>query len=121
MIDILLRSDGDLLVTEQGDIVIGDSVSQKIKIRLKWFEGEWRWNKEEGLPYLESLMIKNPDTDLFEAAVREKIFEVEEVTEVKNVSVTFDAKERVAEISFVAYTDEEVIKEEVRLVWQNTE
>ena len=45
MIDILLKSDGDLLVTEQGDIAIGDSVSQKIKIRLKWFEGEWRWKK----------------------------------------------------------------------------
>ena len=73
MSDILLTPGGDLRFAN-GDIVVGDSVAQKIYIRLKWFEGEWRWNREEGLPYFERLFRKNPETDLTEALVRAKIF-----------------------------------------------
>lgn len=118
--DMLLNSCGDLLILPQGDIVLGESVAQKINIRLKWIEGEWRWNREEGLPYLNSLFVKNPDTDSFEALVRGKIFEVKEVTEVKDVSVIYDSKSRKGIIRYVAVTDKETIKGEVSLC-QNTE
>lgn len=111
--DILLDRSGDLFVGGNGDIAIGDSVAQKIKIRLKWFEGEWRWNAEEGLPYIDSLLIKNPDTNYFEGVVREKIFEVDEVVGVREVSITFNPTTRKAKIRFVASTDYETIKEEV--------
>ena len=46
--DILLNSSGDLYISETGDIALGNSVSQKIRIRLLWFEGEWRWDTGEG-------------------------------------------------------------------------
>lgn len=111
--DILLDVSGDLFTGKNGDISIGESVAQKIKIRLKWFEGEWRWNREEGLPYMESLLVKNPDTDFFEGVIREKIFEVDEVMDVEEVSVTFDTATRQAKIRFVANTDYETIREEV--------
>ena len=113
--DILLSSDGDLFLTQRGDISLADSVAQKIKIRLKWWLGEWRWDEEEGLPYKDELLVKNPDTDSFEMLVREKIFEVEEVIEVKDVSITYDKKTRVGKILFTALTDTETIKEEVEI------
>ena len=119
--DVLLDSTGDLVVTSSGDIRIENSVAQKIRIKLLWFEGEWRWNVEEGMPYMASLMTKNPDTDYFEGFVRSKIFEVEEVTEVKDVKVVFDRSTRSAVIRFVALTDYETIKEEVTIQCQNTE
>ncbi len=118
--DILLNSDGDLHISPQGDIQLGNSVAQKIKIRLKWLAGEWRWDKGEGLPYMEQLLIKNPDIDHFEAAVREKIFEVDEVTEVKEVTVIFDSRTRQAAIRYVAVTDLETVKEEVAVQCQIT-
>ena len=114
MTDILLNPDGDLLFSN-GDIVVGDSVSQKIRVRLKWFEGEWRWNREEGLPYFERLFRKNPDTDLMEALVRAKIFEVTEVTAVREVKIDVDRKTRNAVIRFVALTDTETVRGEVKL------
>ena len=114
MTDILLNSDGDLLFSN-GDIVVGDSVSQKIRVRLKWFEGEWRWNREEGLPYFERLFRKNPDTDLMEALVRAKIFEVTEVTAVREVKIDVERKTRNAVIRFVALTDTETVRGEVKL------
>lgn len=113
--DILLSADGDLYLTEKGDISLADSVAQKIKIRLRWWLGEWRWDEEEGLPYRDDLFIKNPDTDGFEMAVREKIFEIDEVTEVRNVSVEYDRKTRAGKISFEALTDTETIREEVEI------
>lgn len=113
--DILLKADGDLYISPDGDIALENSVAQKIKIKLKWFEGEWKWDQEEGLPYFTQLMVKNPDTDLFESLVREKIFEVDEVTDVKDVSVTFSSRKRTAHISYVAYTDTDVIRGEVDL------
>ena len=113
--DILLDSCGDMYVSPQGDIALGNSVAQKIRIKLLWFEGEWKWNREEGMPHRESLVIKNPDTDYYESIVRAKIFEVDEVTEVKDVSITYDTKTREAVIKFTAITDYETIKEEVKL------
>ena len=115
MMDILLDASGDLCISESGDLKLEDSVAQKIRIRLLWFEGEWRWDVEEGLPYFENLFVKNPDTDHFESLVRERIFEVEEVTEVKEVSVTYDRKTRDAVIRYTALTDFEKIREEVRI------
>lgn len=119
--DILLDSSGDLLVTKAGDILLKNSVAQKIRIKLLWLEGEWRWNTEEGMPYLTSLLIKNPDTDSFESIVREKIFEVEEVVDVKDVRIVYDTRTREAVIHYVALTDLETIKEEVRIRCQSME
>lgn len=119
--DILLDKKGDLFLSGTGDILITNSVAQKISIRLKWFLSEWRWNKSEGMPYMEKLFIKNPDLYSFESIVRSKIFEVDEVTKVKEVSITADISKREATIKYVALTDQEIIKGEVSTNWLITE
>lgn len=111
--DILLSESGDLYISEKGDVKLNDSVAQKIKIRLKWWASEWRFDKSQGLPFKEGLFIKNPDIDSFEMAVRDKIFEVEDVVEVKDVSISYSPKERIGKIAFTALTDFETIREEV--------
>lgn len=119
--DILLNSDGDLRISSKGDIALGNSVAQKIRIKLLWFEGEWKWNVEEGMPYRDKLLTKNPDINYFEGVIRSKIFEVEEITEVKEVEVTFDKHTRSAVIRYTALTDYETIKEEATIKCQVTE
>lgn len=113
--DVMLEKSGDLYISPEGDIVLGESVAQKIAIRLRMFEGEWRWDPDEGNPYFQYLFQKNPDIDYLESAIRAKIFEVPEVTEVKEVSITVDPKTRSGIIRFVALTDQETIKEEVKI------
>lgn len=115
--DILLdRATHDIAFTPGGDIRLGNSVAQKIKIRLLWFLDEWRWAEDgTGLPYFDELFIKNPDTDMFESLIREQIFDVDEVTDVPSVSVTYDAQTRTGVISFTAETDCETIQEEVTI------
>lgn len=113
--DILLDKDGDLGFNENYDIVLNNSVSQKIRICLLWFLGEWRWDDEMGLPYFEDLFIKEPDIQYFEELITEEIFNVDEITEVESVEILVNSKTRTASIFFVAITDLETIREEVEL------
>ena len=112
--DIMLDNKGDLLFKDN-DILLADSVAQKIKIRLLWFEKEWRWNREQGLPYFEDILIKDYDVNHIESIIRQSIFEIEEVTEVKDVKLTVNRQTRVATIKFVAVCDLETIREEVAI------
>lgn len=118
--DILLKRNGDLFFTENGDIALEDSVAQAIRIRLRWFLGEWRWKKEEGLPYLTDLLIKNPNIVHFQLLLRSKIFEVDDVTEVQDVLIDVDDKTREGSIQFTALTDNTKIRDEVKLDCQIT-
>ena len=114
--DILLDRYGDLFINPQkGDIELKNSVAQKIRIKLLWFEREWKWNREEGMPYFERILVSNPDVRYIEELVRKKIFEIDEVVKVDGISVTVDKKTRKAVIRYTAYTDFETIKEEVEI------
>lgn len=112
--DILLDNNGDLAI-KGTDIVLANSVCQKIKIRLKWFFQEWRWDDEAGVQYFEYLFIKNPDLDQVKEMIEEQIFNVDEVTEVNDVSIEIDSLKRIAVIRYEAVTDEETFKEEVMI------
>lgn len=111
-VDILLDKNGDLYF-EGADIVLANSVRQKINIRLQWFFQEWRWDDEAGIPYFEYLFIKNPDLDQIKEIIEEQIFNVDEVTEINDVSIEIDNKSRGAVITYEVATDEETFREEV--------
>lgn len=112
--DILLDGNGDLAFKET-DIILANSVRQKINIRLKWFFQEWRWDDEAGIPYFEYLFIKNPDVAQIKELIEEQIFNVDEVTEVNDVSIEINSLKRLAIIGYEAVTDEETFKEEVMI------
>ena len=111
--DIALKRDGDMYVSPKGDIILNDSVAQKIRIRLLWFLNEWRWDPEEGIPYFDDVFVKNPNLDAIESVIREKIFEIHEIIEVGDISVTLNSDQRKVTIRFEAKTDEETLREEV--------
>jgi hypothetical protein len=110
--DILLDEKGDLYFKE-ADIVLANSVRQKIKIRLKWFFQEWRWDDEAGLDYFGYIFVKNPNFEQAKELIEEQIFNVDEVTEVNNVSIEIDRLSRKAAIKYEAVTDEETFRDEV--------
>lgn len=112
--DILLDGNGDLAF-KGTDIILANSVRQKINIRLKWFFQEWRWDDEAGIPYFEYLFIKNPDVAQIKELIEEQIFNVDEVTEVNDVSIEINSLKRLAIIGYEAVTDEETFKEEVMI------
>ena len=115
MKDLRLNEDGDLHITDDGDIAFTDSVLQAIKIRLKWFLGEWRINTTYGMPYYDEVFIKNPSTALIEDRVRTEILSVDGVQAVESISVVIDKPTRVAAIHFTVVANDEIIDEEVKV------
>src|SRR4051812_29811299 len=61
-----------------GDLVIPltiihgiDATMQRIRIRFKWFLGEWFLDTRQGVPYFQSVLIKNPDSILIATIFRQ--------------------------------------------------
>ena len=65
--------------------------------------------------YFEYLFVKNPDIDQIKELVEEQIFNVDEITEVNDVSIEIDSLKRSAVIRYEAVTDEKTYKEEVKI------
>jgi len=110
MTDILLNSDGDLNLTENGDIQLTKSVRQAIRIRLLWFFNEWQFAPELGIPYFEDILIKKTNMNRIRRIIRNEVMGVG-VRDVQNIGI--DVKNRRAAISFTAVTDEETYREEL--------
>lgn len=115
MLDILLDRDGDLKVSETGDISLTESVRQAIIIRLRWFLGEWRLGPGNGLDYWGTVLVKNPNLVKIWQAIRDEIMSVEEVTGVNRVDLKADAAKRQLIVSYEAVTSEETFREEVKI------
>ena len=113
MKDILLTADGDLHVSESGDIAITDSVRQAARIRLQWFSGEWRFAPAFGVPYYEDILIKKPNIGRIRSIVRDEVLSVVEALDARNIKVDIDAPARTAAIAFDIVTAEETYREEV--------
>lgn len=115
MLDILLDRDGDLKVSETGDISLTESVRQAIIIRLRWFLGEWRLGPGNGLDYWGTVLVKNPNLVKIRQAIRDEVMSVDEVTAVNDVRLDYDVKGRTLTVHFEAVTDEETIRDEVKI------
>ena len=104
MLDILLTPDGDLNITDHGDILLTESVRQAIRIRLLWFFREWRFAPELGVPYFEDILIKNPNMNRIRRIIRNEVMSVDEVRDVRHLQIDLDPRSRRAVIRFEAVT-----------------
>ena len=117
MLDILLTRDGDLSINDWGDIALTRSVRQAVRIRLLWFFGEWRFAPGLGVLYWEEVFVKNPNVGRIRRIVREQVMGVEEVQDVRNISIDITAGTRIARIAFDVTLEEEIYREEVDIPW----
>ena len=54
----------DIVLTDDGDIMLIDNaerVAQQIVISLRFWLGEWFLDTSLGVPYLEYVLVKNPN------------------------------------------------------------
>jgi hypothetical protein len=51
---------GDLLIPPK--IIRGaEAVAQRVRVRFRWFLGEWFLDERLGVPYYSDILVKNPD------------------------------------------------------------
>ena len=107
----MLGADGDISLTEWGDIYITESISQNILIRLKWFLTEWRLGPGLGFPWFQEVLVKNPNLVKIKGLIRNEIMQVEGVQSVNVDTVNYDPQERKVSIEYTANAQGSIIRE----------
>lgn len=115
MKDILLDGEGDIALTKEGDISLVTSPVQAALIKLRWYFKEWVFDPEKGIPWFESILVKNPDTDGIKKLLIREMLDVDNVLEVPVMDIFFNPEKRTALVKFQLRTDEETFEKEVEL------
>ena len=115
MFDVLLENDGDLKVSENGDIILTDSVRQAVVVRLRWILNEWRLGPDFGFPWFEHVFVKKPNMELIKSDIRQQIMSVDGVTKAAGNAVQFDERYRNAVFRYTVTVGEETFTEEVEI------
>lgn len=91
----------DLSFSKTNDLVLIDGaarIAQQVKVTLLTFFGEWFLDQTFGVPYLEYILVKNPNRSQIENILRSKVMDVPGVTAVPTVDIQYDAALRRAAI-----------------------
>lgn len=115
MRDILLDKEGDIALTDEGDIQLATSPVQEVLIKLRWYFAEWVFDPEKGIPWFESVLVKNPDLAGIKKRLVKEMLESDGVLEVPRIDLSVDPRTRQAHVSFQFRTDKETYDEEVVL------
>lgn len=106
--DIALDAKGhDIVISDDGDFVLIDNaerVAQQVKIQLMTFLGEWFLDTTHGVPYLEYILVKNPNIQLCRQIFREQIMLVDGVDSVSELEIEYDAQSRRMQLYYTAET-----------------
>lgn len=98
---------GDLVV-RNGDLMIvnnGERVAQQVLITLREWLGEWFLKTSDGIPYLEYILVKNPNEAHVRQILTEAIENVEGVKKVTELEFVFNRILRTLTVSYEIATD----------------
>lgn len=115
--DIKLTDGHDVQIMN-GDLVIVDGaarVAQQIKVTLLTFLAEYFLDVTFGVPYVESVLVKNPDRPELEWMFRQKIMSVPGVSSIKKIDLKYDSIKRDLFLSFEANTQDGVVADSITL------
>lgn len=99
---MLNSSTWDLALSREKDLLLVDgaeSVKQEAEILLKTFLGEWFLDITVGIPYLEVILVKNPDRAQIESILRAKLKEIDTIQSVPTVEIRVDRQNRTGQIN----------------------
>lgn len=113
----LIENDNDLELIDKDFKITTDLsryVSQKLRIRLSFFLGEWYLNINKGIPYFESVFVKNPNISFIEDLIIFEITTCPGVEELLELNLTVEKSTRELIIDFKARLENgEIISETV--------
>ena len=115
MKDILLDNAGDIALTKDGDLSLVTSPVQEVLIKLRWYFAEWVFDSDKGIPWFESILVKNPDIDGIKKMLIKEILDIDDVIEVPLMNILIDKVNRTSVIHFRFRTSKETYEEEVAL------
>ena len=96
-----MTTQGDLAVTNGRLSVVegGESLAQTISTRCKMVRGEYFADLEQGVPFVGTLLTKNPQAELVRSVFRDVILGTPGVTDVIELNYAFDPLTRTATLT----------------------
>ena len=105
--DLALDAKTHDIVIIDNDVIFIDNaerVAQQIKIQLLTMLGEWFLDVTHGVPYLEYILIKNPNFELIRQIIKEQILRVDDVDAVNSIELDYNARQRMLSVTYEAST-----------------
>ncbi|WP_304154230.1 hypothetical protein [Megamonas hypermegale] len=112
--DIALNVNTNDLVLQNGDLIIIDNaerVAQQILITLRFWLNEWFLDTRQGVPYLEYILVKNPNMSHIRQILTQQIQSVEGVKDIVSLDLDFRRVTRELYVYFEADTDYGLVTE----------
>lgn len=106
--DLAMNIESGDLVVNNGDLLLIDTaerVAQQILITLRFWRGEWFLDTRDGVPYLEYILIKNPNENHIRQILTEKITSVDGVTAVTAMDLAMNSKQRILAVTYTVQTE----------------
>lgn len=117
MIDIAIclegKHNGDIVLTDDGDITLTNNLLQNARIAILTIMNEWRLGPDIGLPWYEDILVKNPNTDLIRQEIRDALINVDGVEDATVDLLEFNSAERKISFRFTLIANGETYSEEV--------
>jgi len=107
-------STGDIVLTEGSE-----AIAQHMRIRFSTILGEYFLDKRIGVPYFQSLMIKNPKTNVVRGILQEVALGTPGVEAVNDLALDFDGATRALSVTLRATiigSEEPLVFDEVLIV-----
>ena len=95
----LLLSNGDLATVDGAD-----GITQFLSQRLKFFLTEWFLDETLGMPYFDTILVKNPDEALVSSVFKKEILNTPGVDSLIQFTLDFDVPSRTLTVSLLAKT-----------------
>lgn len=96
------------LIVQGGDLMIVDNaerVAQQVLITLREWLGEWFLKTSDGIPYLEYILVKNPNEAHIRQILTQAIESVEGVRDVTELDFSFNHVLRTLAVAYEIDTD----------------
>lgn len=109
MSSIQIDSSNDIEIIDNDLFLLGDrdEIAQVLRQELRVFLGEWFLDTDEGIPYFEEILKKNPNVSTVDAIFKNKILESPGVIEL--TEYTLDFENRKLSLYFKARTEDGII------------
>lgn len=91
-----------LSVSEEGS----ESISQRLKIRLRFFFREWILDRSQGTKWFEIILKKGVEKFAADAEIRRVVLETPEIRTIENWTSSLDSQRRTYEVRFDVRTTE---------------
>ena len=108
MVDIALHANDHDILIKDGDFLLIDNaerVAQQIKVKLLTFLGEWFLDTTWGVPYLEYILVKQPNQELIKQILSEQILSVDDVKSLNALELDYQVKVRTLIIGYEVSTE----------------